>query len=384
MALRAVVIGTGWAGEGHAKALRRAGVDVVALCGRTPEPAKAMAQKLGIADVRFDWREAITALQPDIVSIAMPAGVHCEIALVAAQLGCHIICEKPLGLNAVQARAMLQAVAQAGVKHGYGATSRYAPAAIYAQTLLAQGLIGPVQEVESIHHFNTSPLSPSSWFFQLDQGGGALYNDFTHFLGQVLFMTGGKLQAVSGTARRLLDQVPVGPVIHDLRLGFVPLDPKQAESGAWQTVDADLGYTILGRLQLPADGTADVLFQASEMAAGNYPNALTFYGTKGALHLAGPFFSETIEHFDRAEQRWQEVQIPDEVNEALAWTEDPVQSAWHQLMREFVADVRGEGYTGYPTFHDGWLANAIIDGVRSRQEWAAVAEGSDDQDKGNG
>ena len=44
MTLRAVVIGTGWAGEGHTKALRHVGVDVAALCGRTPEPAQAMAQ----------------------------------------------------------------------------------------------------------------------------------------------------------------------------------------------------------------------------------------------------------------------------------------------------------------------------------------------------
>jgi len=44
-----------------------AGLNVVALCGRTPEPAQAMAQKLGIADVRLDWRAALQELQPDIV-----------------------------------------------------------------------------------------------------------------------------------------------------------------------------------------------------------------------------------------------------------------------------------------------------------------------------
>ena len=120
MTLRAIVVGTGWAGEGHSKALRGAGVEVVALCGRTPEPAKAMAQKLGIAEVRFDWQQAITTLQPDIVSIATPASLHHEIALVAAQLGCHILCEKPLALNAAQARAMLQAGVQAGVQPALG------------------------------------------------------------------------------------------------------------------------------------------------------------------------------------------------------------------------------------------------------------------------
>ena len=54
MALRAVVIGAGWASEGHTVALRDAGVEVVALCGRTPEPTRQRAAQLGIADVRLD------------------------------------------------------------------------------------------------------------------------------------------------------------------------------------------------------------------------------------------------------------------------------------------------------------------------------------------
>lgn len=372
MTLRAIVIGAGWAGEGHSKALRAAGVEVVALCGRTPEPAQAMARKLGIATVRLDWWAALHDLQPDLVAVATPGHLHQEIVLAAAKLGCHLLCEKPLGLNAGQALAMLQSVEAAGVKHAYGTTSRYAPAALYAQQLLASGLIGSVQEIECIHHFNLSPLTPASWFFQVSQGGGALFTDFPHFLGQVLFITGGQIEAVCGAARPLIDQVPVGAPVHDFRVSFAPLDPLQAAAGAWQPVDADMGYTILGRLHLPDGSTASVLWQASEMAASRYPNALAFYGTQGSLHLDAPFFPQTITHFDRVQQRWQEIQIPDELNRLLAWTEDPVQSAWHQLVREFVADVREEGYSGYPTFHDGWIANTIIDIVRNGQGWTEL------------
>ncbi len=119
--------------------------------------------------------------------------MHHDIVLAAAKFGCHIVCEKPLGLDAAQTRAMVQAVEQAGVKHSYCAISRYAPAAIFAEMPLS-GLIGQIQEIESIHHFNTSPLSRYSWFFQLSQGGGALYNDFPHFLGQVLDIIGISVQ----------------------------------------------------------------------------------------------------------------------------------------------------------------------------------------------
>lgn len=113
MTLRAVVVGTGWAGEGHTTALRAAGVDVVALCGRTPDPARAMAARLGVADVRFDWR-SIGRLRPDIVSIATPGAAHCDIATFSASMGCHVVCDKPLALSSTEADGMLEAVQAAG------------------------------------------------------------------------------------------------------------------------------------------------------------------------------------------------------------------------------------------------------------------------------
>jgi predicted dehydrogenase len=88
MALRAVVIGAGWAGEGHTLGLRAAGVEVVALCGRTPEPAHKRAAQLGVDNIRFDWRAALEEFQPDTVSIATTAAPHREMAEFAAY-GCH-------------------------------------------------------------------------------------------------------------------------------------------------------------------------------------------------------------------------------------------------------------------------------------------------------
>ncbi len=128
MTLRAIVIGAGWAGEGHVIGLRDAGVEVAALCGRTPEPAYKRADQLGIAQVRFDWRVAIEEFHPDIVTIATPAVERRDMVEVAARYSCHVVCEKTLATNLADARAMVAAVEQAGVKHGYAATHVYAPA----------------------------------------------------------------------------------------------------------------------------------------------------------------------------------------------------------------------------------------------------------------
>jgi predicted dehydrogenase len=129
-----------------------------------------MARQRQSADVRLDWRQALEALRPDIVSIATTAAPHREMAECAARLGCHIMCDKPLGVNAQDGRAMLAAVEQAGVKHAYGSTSRYAPVCRYAQQLVADGLIGPVREIESTLHVTFPPLIPYSWVYSLELG----------------------------------------------------------------------------------------------------------------------------------------------------------------------------------------------------------------------
>ena len=131
--------------------------------------------------MRFDLPTAIREFQPDIVAIATTAAPHCEMAVAAAAAGCHMVCEKPLAVNAAQARQMLQAVERAGVKHAYGATGCYWPPSIHMRRLLADGLIGPLREIEYLVHFPPSPtVMPYSWFHQLSQGGGTLNTFFTH------------------------------------------------------------------------------------------------------------------------------------------------------------------------------------------------------------
>lgn len=376
MTLRAMVIGTGWAGEGHTNALRAAGVEVVAMCGRTPEPAYAMAEKLGITNLCFDWRAALDEFKPEIVTLATPAGPHCEMAEAAARHGCHIMCDKPLATNAAGARAMVRAVENAGVKHAYGTTSRYAPAALYTRTLLAEGIIGQVREIEYISHFTLSPMLAFHWYHRLSQGGGVLNNLFTHQLGQVLGMTSGQVEAAAGEARRLVERAPAGPVVHDCRdFWGNTVDWEEAERGEWHEVDADWAYTVMAKLAMPDGTTASALFQGSAGGVSFNPSYLAFYGSEGTLHLTGPNAPDRIQRFNPGSWEWNEIPIPQEIFESLPQVEDSVQRDWNQLFREFITDIRGEGYSGYPTFYDGLLAAEIIEIARSGKSFTPLMRG---------
>src|SRR5438034_263059 len=94
--LRAIVIGAGWAGEGHTRALRHAGVDVVAICARQPEVVRAVADRLEVEVASTDWRATLEAVQPEMVSLATPASLRAEVIEAAAAMGCHLFCDKPL------------------------------------------------------------------------------------------------------------------------------------------------------------------------------------------------------------------------------------------------------------------------------------------------
>lgn len=379
MSLRAIVMGAGYAGEGHTVGLREAGVEVVAMCGRTPEPAYAMAKKLGVEEVRFNWLEALEEFRPDIVSIATTVPPHHDMAIAAAQQGCHVVCDKPLGLTAKEAGAMLLAVERAGVKHAYAATHRYSPLYAHAQELLASGLIGRVREVEYVFHSDGSPLRAYHWSHRLSQGGGALFTGFTHFLGQVRRATGAEVVAATGEARTLIERAPIGPEIHDAREAGTIIDREQAEAGEWGVVDSDQAFTVLLELRMPEGHQASALFQNSTMAPSPLPNYLAFYGSEGAIHMpGGSFLPNRLEHFSPERGTWEEIPVPQRLEDALPHHENRVYRIWNQLFREFVADVQGEGFAGYLTFRDGWVDNEIIDVVRSRKGWTVLPEHPED------
>lgn len=374
MPLRAVVIGAGWAGEGHTIGLRDAGVEVAALVGRTPEPARARAAQLGVPEVRLDWRAALEELRPEIVTIGTPGDTHREMAEHAAALGCHVVCEKPLATSAPDARAMLEAVERAGVRHAYAATGRYSPAIMHAESLVAQGVVGAVREIETFSRFDIPMGLPYGWVHSLAQGGGLLNNLFTHKLAQVLRVTGGRVLAASGVAGPFHGRVPVGPAVHDFRDLFAPIAgwaPEQATE--WREADADNSYSLAVDIEMPQGHIARATFQCSGYGTSPDGERLTFYGDDGALTMSGSHAErDVVRMYSKARGAWEDAPPPEGLWMTLPQAPDRVQRCWNQFFREFVAHVRGERYAGYLTFRDGWVATEITDAARAGRGWVEL------------
>ena len=376
--LRALILGSGFAGKGHALALRDAGVEVVGLVGRTAGVVEQAATELAIPYAGTDWHGALEGLRPDIVAIGTPGGAHVAPILAALTYGCHVLCDKPLAPTAAEARQLYEAARQAGVKTAYAASYRYQPQVLLARRLVAEGALGTPLEVECMSHYDLNPLIPFGWSHQLSQGGGRLNNNVTHKLALVLHILDGRVEAVCGEARNDLHRAPVVAGVHDFRERehFAPT-PEEAAQGQWEEVDSDWSYTVLARIASPrALHPVSALFRHGGLQPRFADDYVALYGSEGALHLGGAYAQGAV-HLQRRGGAWEEMAIPPDITAALPAIADDTQRNWTQLAREFVADIEGRGDAGYLTFRDGWIFQEAIDAVRVSTGWAPILPGDD-------
>jgi predicted dehydrogenase len=370
--LRAVVVGAGWAGEGHTVALQHCGVDVVALCARQADVVRAVADRLGVPEASTDWRQTLETVRPQIVALATPASLRREVIETAAALGAHIFCDKPLATTAGEAQYLYQCVEQAGVKHAYAATHRYDPSVAWATELLHDNGIGHLQTIDCF--FRASPASerqPWTWMDSLELGGGMLNNGFTHLVAMLEKMIGSQVLSVTGQARFPRNRKPVVPAIHDVRqrAAHIPT-AEEATHLEWRDCDADWAFSALMRFAPPVVGEPDIQVSAIvDFISHNSPiNGWYFYGSHGVIAGKGAL-SLALFRQDGAEAEGTPLPIPRRLLERLPQIGDDVQNKWAALARDFVADIRGEPHEPYLTFFDGWRYQEAIDAIRSGRGW---------------
>ena len=381
--LRGLVLGSGFAGQGHARALRDAGVNIVGMVARTPAVVEQVARDLGIPSWGADWKHALDELKPDLVAIGTPGGAHYQPVLDALDRGCHVYCDKPLSATAAEAKTLYRRSRDAGVKSAFAASFRYQPHALLARDLVKEGAIGEPWEVECVSHYNLNPLIPFGWSHRMDQGGGRLNNNFTHKLSIAMHVLDGAVVAAKGEARNDMPRAPVVGGVHDFRIRerYAPTREEIAgnpDRWSWADVDAEWSYTVLAQIDSPYAERQPVsaLFRHGGLLPRFHGDYVAFYGSRGAIHIEGSYAQGPL-HVRANGGQWSVVPMRKSITDAMPEIEDDTQRNWTQLAREFVADTLGRGYSGYQTFRDGWIFQEVIDAVRSESGWTKI-----DQDSG--
>ncbi|WP_243075765.1 Gfo/Idh/MocA family protein [Microbacterium sp. SS28] len=281
------MIGYGFMGAAHSVGWRQAprvydlplDVEMAVIVGRNQDAVAEAAAHWGWSESATDWREVIARDDIDIVDIVTPGDSHAEIAIAALEAGKHVLCEKPLANTVEEAERMLAAAQRAGERGQravVGFTYRRVPAVTFLRDLIAQGVVGNVQQVRAAYRQDwlVDPQMPLAWRLQKEHAGsGALGDIGAHIIDMVQFVTGQAVASVSGTMDTIVTQRPL--------LGSGSgLSGTAAEGFGEVTVDDVAIFT--GRLE----GGALASFEATRFATGR-KNGLTVEvsGDKGALYF---------------------------------------------------------------------------------------------------
>lgn len=199
-------VGLGWIGAMRLEAVAAAGLaEVAALCEPAPQRLEETARAYPRAKT-FSDLDAMLGRAGDLgldgVVIATPNALHAPQALAALDRGLSVFCQKPLALNAREAREMVAAARRADRLLGVDYSYRFTDGARELRRAVEAGELGRVFSVDTVFHNAYGPDKP--WCFDPRlAGGGALMDLGVHLIDLVLWLLGDPgVEAVHGGAWR--------------------------------------------------------------------------------------------------------------------------------------------------------------------------------------
>src|SRR5882724_11037551 len=198
--LRAGIIGTGFIAPVHIEALRRLGVQVTAVCGSTAN-ARATADKWAIPEIYgdYNYRAMLASRNVDVVHITSPNKMHVEQTLAALAAGKHVVCEKPLGMDAKETAKVVRAAAKAKPVLAVNYNCRFFPAVLQMRAAVQRGDLGRIIHVQG-HFFQDWLLKDTdyNWRLLASEGGKlrAVGDIGTHWIDAVSFILGARAESV--------------------------------------------------------------------------------------------------------------------------------------------------------------------------------------------
>lgn len=183
--LRVGVIGVG-IGRAHINAFAKAeGAEVVALCDVNEERAQTVAHASDLSDARIftDYRAMLDEAQLDAISIGLPNFLHRQVAVDALNAGVHVLCEKPLALNAIEAQEIADAAEKNNRKCMVGQVNRFRDDSQYLKNLIDSGELGRTYYAHTGWLRKRGIPGYGGWFTTKEQsGGGPLIDIGVHLL----------------------------------------------------------------------------------------------------------------------------------------------------------------------------------------------------------
>ena len=190
MKLSFAIIGCGRIASRHAEQIKKVGI-LTAVCDIVYENAFEFAQAYD-ANLYLSIEELLEK-EPgiDIVSICTPNGLHAHHSILSLKAGKHVLCEKPLCINSIDAKHMLRAAQDADRQLFIVKQNRYNPPVEAVKALLKEDKLGKIFSFQ-INCFWNRPHQyyDNTWKGTNKLDGGTLYTQFSHFIDLLCWFLG--------------------------------------------------------------------------------------------------------------------------------------------------------------------------------------------------
>jgi predicted dehydrogenase len=370
------LVGYGFMGRTHSNAFLQAGrffdlpyqPVLKAVSARNPERLSAFAENWGYESTETDWRRLIDRKDIDLIDIASPNDTHAEIAIAAAKAGKMVMCEKPLGRTATEAKAMTDAVESAKVANMVWYNYRRVPAVMLLKHLIDEGRLGRV------FHYRAKFLQDWTISQDLPQGGEGLWRLDVSVAGSGV--TGDLLAHTIDTALWLN-----GPMseVSAMTETFIK-QRKHNLTGQVQPVGIDDASAFLCRFENGSLAT----FEATRYARGHkalYTLEINGEHASAMWDLHDLHRIQYFDHRDEGQLRgWRSIHVTDSDHPYMKrWWVPGLQIGYEHTFIHQVADfleALGSGKPAAPTFRDGLATDYVTDAVlesAKRRQWQKVS-----------
>lgn len=250
--------------------------ELVAVSRNRAELAESFAAEFGAKKWFADWRELLKDEEIEAVYIATPVFLHKEQTIAAAENGKHVLCEKPMALNARDCEEMIAACKANNVKLGISYYRRFYPLINRVKQIIAANEIGKIvaAQVNAFEFFDPSPDHPRFWLLQKEKSGGGPMIDFGCHRLEVLTNLFGKvaeIESIVGNAVFKRETEDTAAAIIKFEYGvFANLTVSHAAFEAQDTLDI---FGTKGTIRIPVLNKDEIrITTASGEKIESHPN----------------------------------------------------------------------------------------------------------------
>ena len=271
--VRVGIIGAGWPGQQHARAVIAAPNAVLqALAEPDEERVAEFRGPYAPKSIYPDYSDLLDDPQVDAVIICLPNHLHFPAALAALHAGKHVLCEKPPTLNSAEMCVLQEEAGKRDLVYYFGRQFRFTPAMRLARDLIAREELGRIYFAEAIWVRSRGiPSGLGGWFTDKRRsGGGALIDIGIHALDSAWYLMGTpRPVSVTAAVFQNFKHLVKSPVfdVEDATFAFI-----RFENGAV--------------VQLKTSWAGNLTDEIPEgLVFGRELNNCTIYGTKATVRL---------------------------------------------------------------------------------------------------